>query len=138
MPGIELKSPAVMRVIRNHRRKNERRERLLFYTNDTVNLSGNIKYRRPNLKGNYAARLIRNQGDGQVCILYLWVDFNSVGFGLDSVGYYQREGLIVEGVSGPISWITDWVYTVESLMKRRQKLTGLRAKYPSVTNMIQV
>lgn len=65
MPGIEFKSLAVMRVIRNHQRTNVRWERLLFYTNYNVNLSGNIKYRRPNLKGNYAAQLIRNQGDGQ-------------------------------------------------------------------------
>ncbi len=54
-----------MRVISNQRTKNERREHLLFYANYNVNLSGNIKYHRANLKGNYVALLIRNRGDGQ-------------------------------------------------------------------------
>lgn len=72
LPGVELKSLAVMSVIRNHQRKNERWEHLLFYTNYTVNLSDNIKYRHPNLKGNYVAQLIRKQGDGQaLCFIFM-------------------------------------------------------------------
>lgn len=44
----------------------------LFYTNYTVNLSGNIKYRQSNLKGNYVAGLISNQGDGRaLCFIFM-------------------------------------------------------------------
>ena len=88
MPGIKFQSLAVMRVIRNHQMKNERWERLLFYTNYTVNLSGNIKYHQPNLKGNYAAQLIRNQGDGQA----LYFIFMGRWFRLLLPGGFNRGG----------------------------------------------
>lgn len=55
----------------------------------------------------------------KLCISLLWVDFNSTGF-----GYYYLEGLIVDGVSGPIFWITKWVYRAALVMRRPQNLTG--------------
>lgn len=63
----------------------------LFYTNYAVNLSGTLKYRRANLKGNYAVQLISYQGDGQA--LY----YTSMGrfFNSIAIGYYYREGSMV-------------------------------------------
>lgn len=98
MLGIAFKSLAAMRVIRNHQRKNERWGCFLFYTNYTVNLSGNIKYHRPNLKRNYVAQLIGNEGDGHALYFifigrfeFYWICF-----------FYYQEGLIVQRVSSPI------------------------------------
>lgn len=44
-----------------------------FILHTDYNVSGNIKYRRSNLKGNYVAQFIRNRGNGQAFSIYWWI-----------------------------------------------------------------